>query len=127
MTTHLFAAGVPLALSAKNLVTYLQGPFGPLFLGVVAIFFLFTREITRFVQFTALALAIAIASYTPGIVQVLTTGIANALGVRRSRPGRRSAPLIDLPTYANIWRIEKGLYKLYDFRPPTPLPVAWGR
>jgi len=28
---------------------------------------------------------------------------------------------VDLPTYTNIWRIEKRLYKLYDFRLPAPL------
>ena len=84
MITHLFAATAPLALSTNNLVTYLQGLFGPLFLGIVgivAIFFLFTREITRFVQFIVLAVAIAVVFYTPSIAQVLATGIANALGV----------------------------------------------
>jgi hypothetical protein len=83
---HLAALGhAPLAaLSTSNLVVYLQSLFGPLFLGIVgivAIFFLFTREIIRFVQFIVLAVAIAIVFYTPGIVQVLATGIANALGV----------------------------------------------
>ena len=74
----------PVALSTQGLVTYLQGLFGPLFLGIVgivAIFFLFTREITRFVQFMVLAVAIAVVFYTPSIVQTLATGIANALGV----------------------------------------------
>ena len=63
---------------------YLQSLFGPLFLGIVgivALFFLFTREITRFVQFIVLAVAIAVVFYTPGIVETLATGIANALGV----------------------------------------------
>src|SRR6266702_4724114 len=32
--------------------------------------------------------------------------------------------LVDLPTYTSIWRIEKRLYKLYDFRLPMPLPVG---
>ena len=32
---------------------------------------------------------------------------------------------MDLPTYTNIWRIEKWLYKLYDFRLPAPLPITW--
>jgi MinD-like ATPase involved in chromosome partitioning or flagellar assembly len=32
---------------------------------------------------------------------------------------------VDLPTYTNIWRIEKRLYKLYDFRLPAPLPISW--
>src|ERR1700743_352873 len=32
---------------------------------------------------------------------------------------------VELPTYTNIWRIEKRLYKLYDFRLPMPLPINW--
>ncbi|MCC5574342.1 hypothetical protein IMZ11_01635 [Microtetraspora sp. AC03309] len=32
---------------------------------------------------------------------------------------------MDLPTYTNIWRIEKRLYKLYDLKLPTPLPIVW--
>jgi TcpE family len=31
---------------------------------------------------------------------------------------------VELPTYTNIWRIEKRLYKLYDFRLPAPVPVG---
>lgn len=84
MPPHLLASAHTVALSTTNLVTYLQGLFGPLFLGIVgivAIFFLFTREITRFVQFIVLAVAIAVLFYTPGIVRTLATGIANALGV----------------------------------------------
>jgi hypothetical protein len=74
----------PLALNTNGLVSYLQGLFGPLFLGIVgivALFFLFTREIIRFVQFVVLAVAIAVIFYTPSIVQTLATGIAKALGV----------------------------------------------
>ena len=70
--------------STQGLVSYLQGLFGPLFLGIVgivALFFLFTREITRFVQFIVLAVLIAIIFYTPGIIQALATGITNALGI----------------------------------------------
>jgi hypothetical protein len=80
------AAAAPQAagISTQGLVTYLQGLFGPLFLGIVgivALFFLFTKEITKFVQFIILAVAIAVVFYTPSIVQTLATGIANALGV----------------------------------------------
>lgn len=85
MSAHLLLAAHPAAVSTKNLVSYLQGLFGPLFLGIVgicAIFFLFTREITRFVQFIVLAVAIAILFYTPGIVHAIASGIASALGVR---------------------------------------------
>lgn len=81
---HLIITTSPVALSTTGLVTYLQGLFGPLFLGIVgivAIFFLFTREIIRFVQFFVLAVAIAVIFYTPGIVQTLAGGIAHALGV----------------------------------------------
>ena len=84
MPSHLLAVASPVALSTSGLVTYLQGLFGPLFLGIVgivAIYFLFTREITKFVQFLVLAVAIAVIFYTPSLVQVLATGIANALGV----------------------------------------------
>jgi hypothetical protein len=31
---------------------------------------------------------------------------------------------VELPTYTSIWRIERRLYKLYDFRLPIPLPVG---
>jgi hypothetical protein len=85
MSVSLIAAAAPqAAINTNNLVTYLQSLFGPLFLGlvgIVALFFLFTREITRFVQFMVLAVLIAVVFYTPGIVQALATGIANALGV----------------------------------------------
>ena len=58
MSAHLVIAASSAALSTTGLVTYLQGLFGPLFLGIVgivAIFFLFTREVARqlhaFLQF----------------------------------------------------------------------------
>jgi hypothetical protein len=84
MSAHILISASPAALSTTGLVNYLQGLFGPLFLGIVgivAIFFLFTREIIRFVQFLVLAVAIAVIFYTPSIVQTIATGIANALGV----------------------------------------------
>jgi hypothetical protein len=80
-SAHIIVLATPAALSTSGLVSYLQGLFGPLFLGIVAIFFLFTREILRFVQFLVLAIAIAVVFYTPSIVQTIATGIANALGV----------------------------------------------
>ena len=85
MSLPILAASAPqAAISTQGLVTYLQSLFGPLFLGIVgivALFFLFNREITKFVQFIVLAVAIAVVFYTPSIVQTLATGIANALGV----------------------------------------------
>jgi hypothetical protein len=85
MSLQYIAAAAPqAAINTTGLVTYLQGLFGPLFLGIVgivALFFLFTKEITKFVQFIVLAVAIAVVFYTPSIIQTLATGIANALGV----------------------------------------------
>jgi hypothetical protein len=85
MSVSILAAAAPqAAISTTGLVNYLQSLFGPLFLGlvgIVALYFLFTREITKFVQFLVLAVAIAVVFYTPSIVQTLATGIANALGV----------------------------------------------
>ena len=86
MSVSLIAAAAPQAagINTNGLVIYLQGLFGPLFLGIVgivALFFLFTREITRFVQFMVLAILIAVVFYTPNIVELLAKGIANALGV----------------------------------------------
>ena len=73
-----------LALSTNGIVSWLQGLFGPLFLGIVAmiaLFFLFTREIIRFVQFILLAVVIAVIFYTPSIVQVLALALTHAFGV----------------------------------------------
>jgi hypothetical protein len=84
MSNHSLILAASSSISTSGLVSYLQGLFGPLFLGIVgivALFFLFTREIIRFVQFLVLAVAIAVIFYTPSIVQTLATGIANALGV----------------------------------------------
>jgi hypothetical protein len=78
--THILAAG----LSTATLVSWLQGLVAPLFLGIVsicAVFFLFTREITRFVQFVLLAVLVAVLFYTPQIIQTLATALTGALGV----------------------------------------------
>ena len=85
MFVSILAAAAPqAAISTTGLVNYLQSLFGPLFLGlvgIVALYFLFTREITKFVQFLVLAVAIAVVFYTPTIVETLAKGIASALGV----------------------------------------------
>jgi len=73
-----------IALSSSGLVSYLQGLFAPLFLGIVgftAVVFLFTKEIVRFIQFIILAIVIAVVFYTPSIVQVVALGLTHAFGV----------------------------------------------
>ncbi|WP_019635120.1 hypothetical protein [Actinomadura atramentaria] len=70
--------------NTQGLADWLMGFFGPLFLagvGIVAIFFLFTREITRFVQFLALAVLVGVIFYTPGVIVVIAKAITTALGV----------------------------------------------
>ncbi|OLT26992.1 hypothetical protein BJF83_19610 [Nocardiopsis sp. CNR-923] len=67
-----------------GLADFLRGFFGPLFLvivSIVAVFFLFTREITRFAQFIILAIFIGIVFYVPGIIEVIAVALARAMGV----------------------------------------------
>jgi hypothetical protein len=45
------------------------------------VFFLFTRELTKFAQFLILAVAVAIVFYTPGLVETVAKGITHAAGV----------------------------------------------
>jgi hypothetical protein len=71
-------------LSTQGLVSYMQGLFAPLFLGLIsimAVFFLFRREMIKFVEFIALAILVAVLFYTPGVVQLLASGLSTALGV----------------------------------------------
>jgi len=82
MLHHIIAASG--GLDPTGLADWLRKFFGPLFLvvvSIVAIFFLFTREITRFVQFLILAIAIGIIFYVPNIIEVTARTIAKALGV----------------------------------------------
>jgi hypothetical protein len=84
MSIIVIAAAQQAEINPEGLVKYIQGLVGPIFLGivgVVALVFLFNREVTRFVQFIVLAVAIAVVFYTPNIVSVLAKGIAHALGV----------------------------------------------
>jgi len=70
--------------NTQGLADWLQSIFGPLFLaivGIIALFFLFTREITRFVQFIVLAIVIAVIFYYPSILIEIARGAASALGI----------------------------------------------
>ncbi|GAA2723501.1 hypothetical protein GCM10010439_18960 [Actinocorallia aurantiaca] len=91
MLFHHLAAALPVEtlaaadeLNTDDLATWLRNLFGPLFLvivSIVALFFLFTREITRFAQFILLAIGIGIIFYVPNIIEVTAKAIAKALGV----------------------------------------------
>ncbi|WP_214111158.1 hypothetical protein [Acrocarpospora catenulata] len=72
-------------INTEGLAEFLRRFFAPLFLvivSVVALFFLFTREITRFVQFILLAIAIGVIFYVPNIIEVTAKAIAGALGIQ---------------------------------------------
>ncbi|WP_245966408.1 hypothetical protein [Sphaerisporangium album] len=72
-------------VNTAGLADFLRKFFAPLFLvvvSVVAIFFLFTREITRFVQFIILAVAIGVIFYVPNVIEVTAKAIAGALGIK---------------------------------------------
>jgi phosphate/sulfate permease len=74
----------PSELKTDQLANWLRQIFGPLFLvivSIVAIFFLFTREITRFVQFIVLAIGIGVIFYVPNIIETTAKAIAKALGI----------------------------------------------
>ncbi|MEU9835971.1 hypothetical protein AB0D67_30925 [Streptosporangium sp. NPDC048047] len=74
----------PTGVNTQGLADFLRRFFAPLFLvvvSVVALFFLFTREITRFVQFIILAIAIGVIFYVPNIIEVTAKAIAGALGI----------------------------------------------
>ncbi|MDL4777863.1 hypothetical protein [Actinomadura xylanilytica] len=88
------AAGLALAAAPNQgpdtdgLATWLRGIFGPIFLvviGIIALFFLFTREITRFVQFLVLSVAIAVIFYYPGVITTIAEGVVQALGLDTKR------------------------------------------
>lgn len=84
MLHHLLLAAPSDTLRTDQLAQWLRDFFGPLFLvivSIVAIFFLFTREITRFAQFVILAIAIGIIFYVPNIIETTARAIATALGV----------------------------------------------
>ncbi|GGV15146.1 hypothetical protein ACFHW2_08480 [Actinomadura sp. LOL_016] len=71
-------------LQTDQLADWLRGFFGPLFLvivSIVALFFLFTREITKFMQFILLAIGIGVVFYVPNIIETAAKAIAAALGL----------------------------------------------
>lgn len=81
---HTVSAANNNGLNTDDLAKWLRQIFGPLFLvivSIVAIFFLFTREITRFVQFIILAIGIGVIFYVPNIIETTAKAIAKALGV----------------------------------------------
>lgn len=102
MTARLAGGVAPPALSTQNLVMYMQGLFGPLFLSIVGIF-LFIRGTTRFVQFMVLAVAIAIVF---SIVQTLATRLARTTTLATPRIGLRILSMLSGKHRTRLYRSE---------------------
>lgn len=71
-------------MTTTGLIDWVRGLIAPLFIGgigIIAVLFLFTRELTKFAQFLILAVAVAIVFYTPAIIEVIARGITHALGL----------------------------------------------
>lgn len=73
------------APDTEGLATWLRGIVGPLLLVIISIvagFFLFTKEITRFVQFFLLAVVVMVLFYFPTVIVTVAQGVAAALGIK---------------------------------------------
>ena len=76
--------GEGLASALRNFV----GPILMIVIGIVAITFLFKRQLTQFFQFMALAILVALLFYTPGVLPAIAGWVSNLFGVE---PGTTSA------------------------------------
>lgn len=68
----------------NGLATFLRNFFGPVILVIISIiagFFLFTREITRFAQFLVVAILVLIVFYFPDVLVNTAKAVAKSLGV----------------------------------------------
>lgn len=72
----LFAVVHAVAPNAQSFVDAAKAFIGPIFMlvvGVVALSFLFKRQLTQFFQFFALVILIGILFYVPGIIESFAT------------------------------------------------------
>ena len=96
MHTQLIAAVVTVAMSGQDLVTYQQGLFGPLFLGIVgivAIFFLFIREVIGACSSSCLPSALRSSFTCQASCRCLQRVWRTRSESTDPESGRRSAPL----------------------------------
>lgn len=73
-----------LANVSEQIVRTVQAYVGPIFLlivGIVAITFLFQRQIMQFTIFLVIAILIAILFYTPGIVKTIAEAFTGETGI----------------------------------------------
>lgn len=81
---HLVVGHLPLAASSGDtLATTLRNWIAPLFLlaiGFAAMSFLFQRQVTKFLEFAALAVGVALFFYYPGVIQKVAAVFSKAFG-----------------------------------------------
>lgn len=82
---------VAAAASTDTLATGIRNFVGPivlLIISLVAITFLFRREMTQFFIFIVIAIAVALLFYAPGIIRNLAQGVGNQGGQSGEWKGR---------------------------------------
>jgi len=65
----------------SKLIRDFIGPILLIVIGVVAITFLFKRQLTQFFQFMALAILVALLFYTPGVLPAIAGWVSRLFGV----------------------------------------------
>lgn len=76
--------GLLLQDSSDDLVQFLRDWIAPVFLllvGIVALTFLWRRQMMEFLQFFALAIGIAVFFYFPEFLETIAEAVANTLGL----------------------------------------------
>lgn len=73
-------SGDSLAKGIRNFV----GPILLLVMGIVAITFLFRREMTQFVIFLVIAIVVAIIFYAPDVIKNIAKGVEGGTGTKGS-------------------------------------------
>jgi hypothetical protein len=79
-----------LANAAEQIVRTVQAYVGPVFLlliGIVALTFLFRREVMQFVIFLIIAILIAILFYAPGVVKAIAEAFTGETGLDNGSSG----------------------------------------
>jgi len=71
------ATGAGLANALRSFV----GPILLIIIGIVAVTFLFKRQLTQFFQFMALAILVALLFYTPDVLPAIAGWISRLFGV----------------------------------------------
>lgn len=74
------ASGNSLANGIRNFV----GPILMLVMGIVAITFLFRREMTQFIIFLVIAIVVAIIFYAPDVIKSIAQGVEKGTGTSGS-------------------------------------------